>query len=212
MKIVLSLGGSIFMPDVDAKRIVMYAEFLKGLRDEHQIYVVVGSGKVAKKYIAAARELGATEEECDLIGIEFTRLNAQLLASYLGTKVAKTIDEIGMGGVMGGTVPGQTTDAVGAMLAEKLGADLYIIATNVDAVYDKDPRHFKDAKRFSELSGKELIGIIGTDYMAGDKKVVDPVAAKVIARMAIKTVVLDGTKTANIEKAIGGKKVGTLIS
>ncbi len=211
MRIVISLGGSVFMPDVKVERILEYANYLKTLKEEHKIYVVVGSGKLAKKYIEAYRELGATEEQCDHMGIDFTHLNAQLLAACLNTRVAKKIDEITIGGVMGGTVPGQTTDAVGAMLSERVNADLYIIATNVNGVYDKDPKYFKSAKRFEEMKGKELVKLIGSDYMAGAKKIVDPVAAKVIARMNIPTVVLDGTKTSNIQKAIDSKKVGTLI-
>ena len=47
--------------------------------------------------------------------------------------------------VMGGTVPGHTTDAVSAMLAKEVRAVRIINGTSVDAAYTADPR--KDPMR-----------------------------------------------------------------
>ena len=44
--------------------------------------------------------------------------------------------------VMGGTEPAHSTDAVGSILAEFIGAELLINATSVDGLYDKDPNKF----------------------------------------------------------------------
>jgi uridylate kinase len=43
-----------------------------------------GGGSIARKYIAAARDVGASEFVCDQIGIHVSRLNAKVLATALG--------------------------------------------------------------------------------------------------------------------------------
>jgi len=47
-----------------------------------------------------------------------------------------------------GAYPGQTTDAVSAILAEYVGADLLINATSIDGVYTSDPKKNKSARKF----------------------------------------------------------------
>ncbi len=53
---------------------------------------------------------------------------------------------------MGGTEPAHSTDAVGSILAEFVGADLLINATSVDGLYDKDPKKYQDAKTLPEVT------------------------------------------------------------
>ncbi|HUW67709.1 MAG TPA: UMP kinase, partial [Candidatus Nanoarchaeia archaeon] len=84
MIIVISIGGSVLISDLDPERIYKYAENVKQLTIEHTVYVVVGGGRIARDYISAARALGANEVECDVIGIDMTRINARLLIAALG--------------------------------------------------------------------------------------------------------------------------------
>ena len=83
MILVYSLGGSI-LAGRDPESLRLYAEELKSLAKEHQIYVVVGGGKIAREYIGKARALGASEVFCDQIGIEATKLNSMILIAALG--------------------------------------------------------------------------------------------------------------------------------
>lgn len=83
MILVYSLGGSI-LAGRDAKSLQEYADALKELAKAHQIYVVVGGGRIAREYIEKARDLGASEMFCDLIGIGATKLNSALLIAALG--------------------------------------------------------------------------------------------------------------------------------
>ncbi len=76
MKIVVTIGGSIIIKDHDYKKFRDYAEVLRDLSEEHEIFVVVGGGKTARDYIEIARGLGVSEAMCDDVGIEVTRLNA----------------------------------------------------------------------------------------------------------------------------------------
>ncbi|HUK93350.1 MAG TPA: UMP kinase, partial [Methanomicrobiales archaeon] len=114
--------------------------------------------------------------------------------------------------VMGGVIPGQTTDAVAALLAEKVRADLIINWTSVDGIYDKDPKRHPDAVKHSRISPGELQAIVRGDRLeAGSNTVFDALAAKIIGRSGIPLVVLDGRKPGDPRKAIRGKK-GTLVS
>jgi uridylate kinase len=223
MIIVISIGGSVLISDLDPERIYQYAENVKQLTEEHTVYVVVGGGRIARDYISAARALGANEVECDVIGIDMTRINARLLIAALGKSAypeppksyhdANNAAFSGKIVVMGGLIPGQTTDAVSAVLAEYVGADVLINATSVDGVYTADPNRDKEAKKLTNMTPSELVEIVmKIDMAAGSNSPIDPLAAKIIQRCGIKTVVVDGTDPENIVEAVAGRHSGTLIS
>jgi len=214
MKTVVSIGGSVLVPSVGPERVRAYADAVESLdADGHTLGTVVGGGPTAREYIGAARELGANEIELDQLGIEVTRLNGRLLVAALDERAAPTPPESYETGreairrgdipVMGGTVAGQTTDAVSAAFAEYVNADLLVYATSVDGVYDADPDDDPEATKFSEITADELVGLIADLEMdAGSNAPVDLLAAKIVQRSGIRTVVLDGDDPAAVERAI----------
>lgn len=114
--------------------------------------------------------------------------------------------------IMGGVSPGHTTDAVAAILAEYVGADLFINATSIDGVYTSDPRKDKKARKLRKLTPSRLVEIVSRQKMvAGPSTVMDLLAAKVIQRSGIRTIVIDGRDPGNILKAVSGKHSGTEI-
>lgn len=84
MKIVVSVGGSVLARALSPEKFKSYAAVLKEISKKNTVLIVTGGGQAARDYIKAARELGADEATCDLIGIELTRLNARLLIAALG--------------------------------------------------------------------------------------------------------------------------------
>jgi uridylate kinase len=219
-KVVISIGGSILAsPRPNISYIKDFAKVLKGLRAEGILpMVVVGGGKVARDYQVHARELGSSEEFLDKIGIGVTRLNAMLLLAALGEDAVEEVPEEPMeySGdkilVMGGVKPGQTTDAVAAQLAVINKAGLLVNATNVDGVYDSDPRENPDAKRFERLTFDELLNIVASDHRAGMSAVFDPVAAGIVQHSKIRTLIVYGGEVENIKNAITGARFkGTIV-
>ncbi len=219
-----SIGGSILAPDeIDAAYVRKAAGFLSSLSEANEVAVVVGGGRPARRRISGAREKGASWAECDYIGIQATRDNARALADALGGRAVESIppslveavesftgDKIL---VMGGTEPGHSTDAVAALLADWLKAELFVNASNVDAVYDKNPKEHEDAKPLKKISVDGLMELLsGQGGKAGEYPLLDDIALKAIKRSGIRTVVLDGRDTENMRAAVEGKAFkGTVV-
>lgn len=209
--IVISLGGSVILSQgLEDSYFKNLAALLKKLSNKYKLYIITGGGEVARKYIKLGRELGFREEILDLLGIDVTRINARFLNNILGNNeknIPCTIDEASSSDksivVMGGTTPGHSTDMVGAELAEKTHANLFIIATNVDGIFDMDPNKHHGAKLIPEINIEELINSFGTDWNnAGKNIVVDGPALKIIKRANLNTIVLNGKKLDQVENAI----------
>jgi uridylate kinase len=223
-KVVISLGGSVLIPTLEDHTIKEYVPVLKKVAKECRLFVVVGGGGEARRYIGVMRDLGVDEGTSDEIGILITRLNAAMLIAALGEDAypkaaeshaeAKKFAESGKIVVMGGITPGQTTDAVAAVLAERVGASVFINATSVDGIYSADPRKDPKATRFDTMTPKKLLEIVGgTGLGAGSNNVLDIIAARVVERSAIPLVVLDGRDPKNLLNALlKGKFRGTVVS
>lgn len=223
MRVVVSVGGSVLVPSLETERIEPYAKVISTLLDEeHELGIVVGGGPVARQYIEAGRELDCDEMTLDYLGIDVTRLNARLLAGVLQDDAVsgpvedfdRARDAIADGRVpiLGGTVPGHTTDAVGTSLAEYVDADRMIYATSVSGVFDADPGESEDATQYDQLSPDELVDlIVDVELSAGSNAPVDLLAAKLLQRSGIDAVVLDGTDPSNLSAAIDGTHDGTVI-
>jgi uridylate kinase len=191
------------------------------VKDGHSLVVVVGGGMPARVFISAARELGASEAQCDWLGIKLARNNAELVCAALGDiaypKIVETLDElevaakIGKVVLMGGLVPGQSTNAVAAVAAESIMAKMLFNATNVDGVYDRDPKE-AGATRYDTITIGELKEVLsGGGTKAGEYKLFDPVAIRVVERSKIPTIIFDGREPENLTKVFNDSTIGTLI-
>jgi uridylate kinase len=209
--IVISMGGSVLMADdITIQYYKKLSILLNKLVKKYKIFIITGGGNTSRKYIKFARKLGLSEEFLDEMGISFTRINAKLLTNILINSnkiIPKTINKaIKMNDnivVMGGTKTGHSTDYVGAELSSKIKANKFIIATNVDGVFDKDPNKYPNAKQIKEINIIDLINKYGISWeKAGSNIVIDGPALKLIHENKIKTYVINGKKLDELEKAI----------
>jgi len=224
MRVVVRIGGSVVASPVNTELMSKYADLLRALKKEgHEVALVVGGGSLAREFIEIAKNLGLEEQAQDEIAISVSRLFAQLFLKKLGDvsgrKVALTLDDAaeclseGKIVVMGGLKPGITTDAVAALVAERVKADLLVKGTDQDGVYDKDPRKHADAVKLDRLSFDDLPRIFEENkHKAGMHQIIDPEAVKVLKRERVKLIVVNGFKPENILAAVNGEKVGTVVT
>jgi uridylate kinase len=200
------------------------ADYLRGLAAllreagaARLLAVTVGGGRTAREYIGLGRSLGFTEIELDELGIDVTRLHARLLAGAIGgstrdhppTSVRETVLELHRSSpvVLGGTEPGHTTDGVAALLAVRLRADRVVNATDVDGVYEHDPKTHPGARRLETLPWPEFRALVhrSTAGDAGQNFVFDRLGADLLARTGIPLHIVAGRDLGNLGAAIRGE-------
>jgi uridylate kinase len=224
MRVVFRIGGSVVASPVNTELMSKYIDILKSVKAQgNDVVVVVGGGTLAREFICIAKNLGLEMKAQDEVAISVSRLFAQLFLKKFGdancSKVALTLDEAaeclaaGKIAVMGGLMPGITTDAVAAMVAERVNADLLVKGTDQEGIYDKDPRKFSDAVKQDHLSFEDLQDVLSeTVHKAGIHQIIDPEAVKILKRNRMKLVVVSGFRPENILAAVKGEKVGTVVN
>jgi len=224
MAVVLSIGGSCVNPDgrPDIDFITGMAALI--MKSNEKFGIVVGGGSVARTYAMAARELGASEFNADEIAIMSTRQNALLLleslraiaypvvlTNFIDAKKAAFISRVV---VMGGTIPGITTDTDAVLLAEAIGARRLVNISNVRGIYESDPKKNPNARKFDRMTYDELaaLGAASDKRMAGTNFVFDMLACRLLSRSKIEAHFVS-KDIKEIENAIKGKKHnGTVVS
>ncbi len=199
--IVLKLSGRLFFSEDFDNVADVLKETVKKKRN-YRLVVVAGGAKIARKYIRAAQMLGADHVSQDELGIQSSRLNARVLSTALGriassespstfsalAEALEVTDRHKVVFVIGGTQPGQSTNAVAALAAEKLNSNMLINATDVGGVYTKDPHKFKNSKLLPKVTPRRLAKILkGQSMKPGGYDLMDPIALKIIERSKIKT-------------------------
>lgn len=224
--IVISLGGSLVIPDeIDYNFIKKFRSLIIKLKNKYKFVIVLGGGKTARNYIHALGNENFSEKVKCLVGIAITRLNARFMETFFGKYSTQHLptslkeienmlkkNNIVFAGALR-YVPDNTSDGTAAQIASYLKTEL-INLTNVDGLYTKDPRKFKDAKFIPEISFNEFDRIVSKiKFTAGQHFVLDQRASKIIKANKVKTVILNGDNLKHLENYLTGKKFkGTVIS
>lgn len=221
--IVFSLGGSAIVPDhIDVEYIRKFRDFALELSaDCQKIGIVVGGGRTARVYQEAARSIeGPEDTDLDLIGIRATLLNAELVRSTFGDNAYKEVivdptKDVKIGSrilVASGWKPGFSTDYVSVKLAELINAKRLINLTNVDYVYEENPKDNPDAEPITEMTWAHYMATFGAAWKPGMHSPFDPVAAEHANKIDIEVAVINGNDIENIKNFTYGKPFrGTLI-
>ncbi len=223
MKVIVRVGGSVVGSPLNAPLISRYVDLLKEMKLQgHEVVAVVGGGSLARDFIKVAADLGLEEARRDWAAIHVSRLFAQLFVLGLGEagcgRVPVSLDEAeacledGKVVVLGGLRPGMTTDAVAALIGERVKADLLVKGSNVDGIYTKDPWKFSDATKRDKLKFADLGELFeASEHRAGINQIIDTEAVKILQRCRLKTVVVNGYVAENVLAAVKGERVGTVI-
>ena len=96
-----------------------------------------------------------------------------------------------------------TTDTGAALRAAEIGADVLLLAKNVDGIYDSDPKVNPDAKKYDVVSYKEFI--------AKGLKAMDTTAITICMENNIPVLAFGLFEDNALMRAVCGEKIGTLI-
>ncbi len=96
-----------------------------------------------------------------------------------------------------------STDTTAALRAAEIGADIIFKATNVDGVYDSDPKKNPDAKKYDSLAF--------IDVLRDGLHVMDSTAASLCMDNNIPILVFNLNDPENIVRAIKGETIGTIV-
>ncbi len=191
-----------------------------------EVAIVIGGGNFMRG--AAVAEHGIERATADYMGMLAMVINALALQSALEVKgvatrvqsaltiqdVAepyirrKAIRHLEKGRVVifaaGTGNPYFTSDTAAALRAAEISADVILMGKNqVDGVYDADPRTTKGAKKYEELTHREVL-----EKQLG---VMDATAAALAADREIAIIVFDLSRTDSLLRAVRGEHIGTLV-
>lgn len=229
---VIKIGGSLLFTKnkkINFRKITEFCKIFKSRKYTGTLVIICGGGLLAREYIDAVRSFNGSEALCDIFGIEISRINSKLIIAsfqdFAYPLVPSSIEELSIALlfkkiiVMGGLQPGQSTTSVALEVAEFIGAENLIILTDVEGIYDKDPKEFKDAKLLKHLNYDQLQEIIlnmtnDKQAAAGEYRIFDTVSLQILKRSDIRVNVMSGKDLNNFSKFWDGEKYisGTEIS
>jgi uridylate kinase len=158
--------------------------------------------------LATVMNAMALQDACESIGLETRVLSSidvpNVAEKWIRRRAMRHLEKRRVVIIAAGTGnPHFTTDTAAAQRAIELGCDVIIKATKVDGVYDKDPKKHKDAKRLERVTYLEALQQ-GLRFM-------DATAVALCMEHKMPLIVLDMKVEGEVERAIRGEKVGTLI-
>lgn len=222
--IVLSLGGSLIMPEkIDFSFLEKFKKTLRAHYKTHKFIVVCGGGTIARKYISILQKGKRPKIELSKAGIRATRMNAQLMMQLFGKEANDALPlnmkEISPYLAKNSVVfcgalrfrKDSTSDETAASLAHFFKSS-FINLTNVKGLFSADPKKSKNAKFIPKIPWKDFESLaLKIKYKAGQHFILDQQAAILIRKHKIPTFII-GKELSNLKNILNNKPYeGTLI-
>ena len=222
--ITISLGGSIINPGtIDELFIRQFTELIiNNLHDfpNRRIVIICGGGQMARDYIGAAPSL-LPSGQLDKLGIMPTWVNAQLLTAWFHGYAPSTpsqdfyqfVEQITRYRVLigGGFLPAIKTDEDAAIFADYFGSPFLINITNVDGVYNADPRVDPEAKIIPSMTYNEFFALISSNKVGPGASAPFTLIAAKIAERSNRQILIVSKDIDNIASTLRGENKGTII-
>lgn len=221
--VVISLGGSLIVQEnIDINFLKEFRKvILKYLQKDMKFIVICGGGRTARNYQNAAKEIAnLNRDDLDWIGIHATRINAHLIRTifrdYAHPKIIKNpTEKIKFKEkilVASGWKPGFSTDYDAVLLAKNFNAKKLVNLSNINYIYDKDPKKFPNAKIIKEIIWNDFRKIVGNKWDPGLNAPFDPIASKEAQKLKMEVAIMNGKNLENFEKYLNGDDfVGSII-
>ena len=230
-RILLKISGEALAGDrdfgVDFEVVHRVANEVKRVQDRGvEIALVVGGGNIFRGQAVAERGIDrATGDYMGMLGTVINCLALQDVLEKLGVET-RVQTAITMGQVAEPYIPRRairhlekgrivifgaglgapffSTDTCAAQRALEIGAEALLKGTQVDGVYDADPRTMPDAVRFHQLDYGEVLRL--------ELKFMDTTAVSLCMDNGLPIVVFDLMEKGNVVRAVRGERIGTLVS
>lgn len=222
--IVISLGGSLIIPDnINVKFLKKFKKTIIRHAKKCKFVIVCGGGGIARKYISVLKKMRINKKLQNFSGISATRMNARFMNYFFNQDAEQGIPEK-MDGVKkylkkrnivfcGALEYGEhkTSDSTAAQIASELKST-FINLTDIDGLYDKNPRKFKNAKFIPRISWKKFHEMANKlKFNPGQHFVLDQKTSKIIMKNKIKTYII-GKNIKNLDNFLKQRKFrGTII-
>ncbi len=229
-RVLLKLSGEALAGDrgygIDPKVVDDLAEEIGAIvKDGVQVAIVVGGGNIFRGLAGSAK--GMDRAQADYIGMLATVMNSLALQDaferngvfsrvlsainmqevsepYIRQRAERHLDKGRVVILAAGTGnPYFTTDTSAALRACELRVDCLMKATKVDGVYDCDPVKFPNAKKFDRITYMDVLN--------RGLNVMDATATSLCMDNDMPMIVFDLTERGNIERALKGENVGTVV-
>jgi uridylate kinase len=229
-RVLLKLSGEALMPEggygIDPEALHAIAAELK---DVHalgcELAIVIGGGNIFRGLAGSAH--GMDRASADYMGMLGTVINAlalqdaleragvmtrvlsaismqQIAEPYIRRRAVRHLEKGRVVIFAAGTGnPFFTTDTAASLRAVEIGARVILKATNVDGIYDADPKKSPGAQRFHELSHMDVLN--------RHLKVMDSTAISLCMDNGLPIIVFNLHAAGNIKRAVSGEPIGTIV-
>lgn len=229
-RVLLKLSGEALMPEggygIDPE--VLHA-IAAELKDVHalgcELAIVIGGGNIFRGLAGSAH--GMDRASADYMGMLGTVINAlalqdaleragvmtrvlsaismqQIAEPYIRRRAVRHLEKGRVVIFAAGTGnPFFTTDTAASLRAVEIGARVILKATNVDGIYDADPKMSPGAHKFHELSHMDVLN--------RHLKVMDSTAISLCMDNGLPIIVFNLHAAGNIKRAVRGEPIGTIV-
>jgi len=224
--IVISVGGALIVSHGKVK--VDFLAAFNALIRKHvshgkRFMLIAGGGGVCREYRDAGKAViqNMPDDDLDWLGIHATRLNGHLLRTIFkeiahhrmienyAHKLENWHEAIVIGA---GWRPGHSSDYCATYLAQEHNAKILINLSNIDYVYDSDPKVNPLAKPLKDISWDQMQAMLGAEWIPGLNAPFDPIASKLAQKHKLTVIVANGRHLVNLENILDGKPFkGTVI-